>query len=364
MKKIAVVFGTRPEIIKLSPVIRLLQKKRKNFFLLHTGQHYSYEMDRLFFKELELPEPAHQLAVRSKPEEHHGEHVERVMQAVEAVLRRERPKVVLVQGDTNSVAAGSLAAARLSGARLGHVEAGLRSYDHRMPEEINRVISDHVSDFLFVPTPLSRKILLGEGIPGKKIFTTGNTIVDAVFQNLRIARKKADHPARGRAKHSGYFLLTLHRQENVDDKKRLSAILKGLELVTRHFKTPILFPAHPRTLKRLDQFKLSLPEGVDPIRPVGFLDFLKLESDARLILTDSGGVQEEACILRVPCVTLRTSTERPETVQAGANLLTGHDPEVILRSARAMSARGRDWPNPFGDGKAAERIVRILEGAN
>jgi UDP-N-acetylglucosamine 2-epimerase (non-hydrolysing) len=360
-QKIGIIFGTRPEIIKLSPIIRLLQKRRKDFFLLHTGQHYSYEMDRLFFKELELPEPSHQLTLRSKPDEHHGEHVERVTRAIEAVLTRETPQIVLVQGDTNSVAGGSLAAARISGARLGHVEAGLRSYDHAMPEEINRVLSDHISDFLFTPTALSRNILLKEGVSAGKIFMTGNTIVDAVLQNFEIANRKARYPAHGRVKPSGYFLMTLHRQENVDHKKRLASILKGLELVSRHFRTPILFPAHPRTLKRLAEFGLSLPKGIEAMRPAGFLDFLRLEGDAGLILTDSGGVQEEACILRVPCVTLRTSTERPETVRAGANRIAGYDPGRILRCAKAMAARPRDWKNPFGDGRAAQRILAVIE---
>jgi UDP-N-acetylglucosamine 2-epimerase (non-hydrolysing) len=318
-------------------------------------------MDRLFFKELELPEPAHQLALRSKTGEHHGQHVERVMRAIETVLAKEGPSVVLVQGDTNSVAGGSLAAARSSGIRLGHVEAGLRSYDHRMPEEINRVMSDHLSDLLFTPTGLSRNILLREGVAPGKVFTTGNTIVDAVFQNLKIAERKARYPVDDRIKRSGYFLMTLHRQENVDHKKRLRSILKGLELVHRHFKRPILFPAHPRTLKRLSEFGSSLPSGVKAMKPVGFLDFLRLESGAELILTDSGGVQEEACILRVPCVTLRTSTERPETVRAGANRITGCVPERILACAKTMAARRRGWKNPFGDGRASERILNIIE---
>jgi UDP-N-acetylglucosamine 2-epimerase (non-hydrolysing) len=245
--------------------------------------------------------------------------------------------------------------------KLGHVEAGLRSYDRLMPEEINRVVTDHVSDYLFAPTLGARKILRQEGIPDKKIFVTGNTIVDAVLQNLGIAKKKFRKLPYGLEEKQGYLLLTLHRQENVDDKNRLRAILGGLEKVSRHFKLPIIFPAHPRTLKMIKRFGLFLPKGVQVQKPEGFLGFLRLEESAELILTDSGGVQEESCILRVPCVTIRTSTERPETVPIGANVLAGYQSENILRCAKVMYGRKRNWKNPFGDGNASERILRIVE---
>jgi UDP-N-acetylglucosamine 2-epimerase (non-hydrolysing) len=359
-EKIALVFGTRPEIIKLSPIIRRLITQKLPFFLLHTGQHYSYGMDRLFFKELGLPEPKYQLEGRSRFTAFQAEHTGRMMAGIEKILLKERPDTVLVQGDTNSVLAGALAAAKIKGIRIGHVEAGLRSYDRQMPEEINRVLCDHLSDFLFTPTKFSKKILLGEGIPPRKIFVTGNTIVDAVKDHLCLAKKAGEiSPPFGKLKN--YFLMTLHRQENVDDRKRLSAILEGLKLVSDFFKTAIVFPIHPRTQKRLMEFGLSLPKGVEKITPVGFLQFLKWEDGARLILTDSGGVQEEACILGVPCVTIRDTTERPESVQAGANLIAGAEPQRILKGAQKMFSRKRNWKNPFGDGFASDRILRILK---
>ena len=362
-KKIAVVFGTRPEIIKMSPVIRRLQALKKDYFIVHTGQHYSYEMDRLFFKELELPEPKYQLSVHQAPSTGHGHHVARMLSELENILMKEKPRVVLVQGDTNTVLAGALIAAKAGSMKLGHIEAGLRSYDRQMPEEINRIMTDHVSDYLFPPTRGAVKILIREGIDRKKILMTGNTIVDAVVQNLRIAKKKVKKLPYGLSEKKDFFLLTMHRQENVDDRSRLMSILAGLDRVSRYFKTPIIFPAHPRTVKMMKHFGLSLPDGVKEYPPAGFLDFLRLEAAARLILTDSGGVQEEACILRVPCVTLRTSTERPETVEAGGNIIAGYRPADILKAAKRMIRTKRHWKNPFGDGRASEKILRFLESA-
>jgi len=360
-RPIAVVLGTRPEIIKLSALIRLLEKRRSPYFLLHTGQHYSYEMDRLFFKELELPEPKYQLNVHQAPSSGHGHHVGRMLPEMENILLKERPHTVLVQGDTNTVLAGALVASKIHGMKIGHVEAGLRSGDREMPEEINRILTDHISDYLFPPTPDAARTLKAEGIPSRKIFMTGNTIVDAVQQNLALAKRKRGALPYGLSEKKDYFLMTLHRQENVDDPKRLASILKGLEAVSEHFETPILFPAHPRTVKMLKHFGLTLPRRLRIEAPAGFLDFLRLEESARLILSDSGGVQEEACILRVPCVTLRTSTERPETVDAGGNIIAGYHPTEILNAAKRMIGKPRRWKNPFGDGRASERILRIVE---
>ena len=358
-KNVGLIFGTRPEIIKLSPIIRFLEKSKHRYFLLHTGQHYSYEMDKLFFEELELPEPKYKLSVHLTPSIGHGHHTGRMLASVEEILQKEKPSVVMVQGDTNSVLAGALVAAKLSGVKVAHVEAGLRSYDRQMPEEINRVIADHLSDYLFAPTTLSKQILLKEGIKPNKIWVTGNTIVDALNQNLKIAQKGHRSLPYGLRKEEPFFLMTLHRQENVDDKSRFASILEGLGRVIRHFKRPLIFPAHPRTVKMIKHFGMSLPEDLRLVEPVGFLDFLRLEAAAELILTDSGGVQEEACILRVPCVTLRTTTERPETVDAGGNVIAGYEPEKILKAAKRMAAKKRQWKNPFGDGRAAERIVQI-----
>ena len=351
--RVGLILGTRPEIIKLSPLIRLLKKNRADFFLIHSGQHYSFEMDRLFFKELDLPAPEEKLGIRADQVLGHAGHVGRMMTAIERILLKRRPGVVYVQGDTNTVLAGALAASKIAGVRIGHVEAGLRSYDRAMPEEINRMMADHVSDFLFTPTTGAKKILLGEGISPKKIFVTGNTIVDAVYQNLKVAQRKIRLQTK-----TPFMLLTLHRQENVDSPLRLGRIMQGLERVARKTTLPILFPMHPRTGKNLKRFRIRLAKGLGVQKPAGFLEFLKMENEAKLILTDSGGVQEEACILHVPCVTLRTSTERPETLAGGANRLVGYDPGRIASAALAALQQKRNWTNPFGDGHASERILR------
>ncbi len=361
--KICVLFGTRPEIIKLAPVIRRLERERRGYFLLHTGQHHSYGMDRIFFKELELPEPRYKLSVHQTPSLGHAEHTAKMLTAVEKILMAEKPSAVLVQGDTNSVLAGAMVASKMGGVRVGHVEAGLRSYDRSMPEEINRVMADHLSDDLFAPTALAKRTLLGEGIASKKIHVTGNTIVDAVKQNLAIARRSRRPMPAGLAAGERYLLMTMHRQENVDIKDRLASIFTGVERVVRHFKLPLIFPAHPRAVGRMKQFRISPPTGMRLIEPTGFMDFLRLEASAHLILSDSGGVQEEACILGVPCVTLRTTTERPETVTVGANLIAGRKPEAILAAAKRMAGRRRSWANPFGDGRASERIVSVTARA-
>ncbi|CAD6491596.1 MAG: UDP-N-acetylglucosamine 2-epimerase [Candidatus Argoarchaeum ethanivorans] len=355
--KICIILGTRPEIIKMSPVIRACDDRDMDYFTLHTGQHYSYEMDRVFFEEMELPEARYNLDVGSG---RHGGQTGRMLSGIEEVLMREKPDAVLVEGDTNTVLAGALAASKLH-INVGHVEAGLRSYDRRMPEEINRVLTDHISDYLFAPTMKARDNLLIEGIDEAMISVTGNTIVDAVYQNLEIAERKSDVLKHSRLKPKEYFLVTAHRQENVDVKARLKGILDGLSLVCREFSTPVIFPVHPRTFKKIEEFGLET-DGVEMIRPLGFLEFLQLEAGAKLVLTDSGGVQEETCILKVPCVTLRDNTERPETAMVGANVLVGADPEKILDGARTMIGRKRDWKNPFGDGRAGERIVEIMIG--
>jgi UDP-N-acetylglucosamine 2-epimerase (non-hydrolysing) len=276
------------------------------------------------------------------------------------VLQKEQPETVLVQGDTNTVLGGALAAAKLR-ISVGHVEAGLRSYDRSMPEEINRVLTDHISDYLFAPTPVARDHLISEGIDAKKIFTTGNTIVDAVRQNLAISRERHDVLEDMGLDRGKYFLATVHRAENVDDRDRLRGILEGLECISEEFSLPIIFPVHPRTRKRIRDFKLSLVT-ITETRPLGFMDFLQLEANARCVLTDSGGVQEESCILGVPCVTLRDNTERPETLDVGANILAGANAGKVRDAVRTMLSNGKTWENPFGDGRSGETIVRILTG--
>lgn len=346
-KKIAVAIGTRPEIIKMSPVIRELQRLKADHYVVHSGQHYSYGLDRVFFEQLGLPRPGYRLEAGSG---HPGRQTARIIEGAERVFLRNRPDVVLVQGDTNTVLGAAIAAGKL-GIPVGHVEAGLRSYDRTMPEELNRILADHCSDYLFAPTPETRDILLGESIPRKKIFVTGNTIVDAVLQN---SARAVQGPA------GDYILVSLHRQENVDDPARFAKIAEALRQASEKFQMPVIYPMHPRSKKMARRF------GIDfgPVRVVGpadYLTFLGMQRGARLVMTDSGGVQEEACILGVPCVTLRENTERPETVSAGSNMVAGTEPGRILRCARAMMRRGGGWTNPFGGGDAAQKIVGILQ---
>lgn len=353
---ILVVMGTRPEIIKMSPIIRECTRQDLEFSVLHTGQHYSYDMDRIFFEQLDLALPEYKLDVGSG---FHGAQTAAILTGIEKILLKDPPQIVLVQGDTNTVLAGALAASKLH-IPIGHVEAGLRSYDRTMPEEINRIIADHISDQLYAPTTISCHNLLQEGIPQKKITVTGNTVVDAVMQNIRIARDKVDPLGDLGLEPSQYFLVTAHRAENVDDPVRLADILTGLRNVSVHFGLPVVFPMHPRTQKMVREFSLST-EGIMVMDPIGYLEFLVLESMAALILTDSGGIQEEGCILSVPCVTLRENTERPETIDAGANILAGTKPTRILAAAGQMMDRPRNWDTPFGKGDAALRILDVCK---
>lgn len=354
--KVSVILGTRPEIIKMSPIIRHLKEKSLDFFILHTGQHYSYEMDRIFFQELELPDADYNLEVGSGT---HARQTGKMLSEIENVLLQEKPDAVLVQGDTNTVLAGALAASKL-GIKVGHVEAGLRSFDRSMPEEINRIVADHLSDHLFAPTVTARQNLIQEGISDDKIFVCGNTIVDALFQNIGISESKLSVLDDLGLQKEGYFLVTAHRQENVDNEGRLNDIVNGLLDLHRQYDIPIILSAHPRTIKRLAEFDITLPESIRIIEPPGYLEFLQLEKNAKLVLTDSGGIQEETCILRVPCVTLRNNTERPETIDAGSNILVGTNPSKILNGVSMMLKQSRNWVNPFGDGKAAEKIISTL----
>jgi UDP-N-acetylglucosamine 2-epimerase (non-hydrolysing) len=355
--KISIILGTRPEIIKFSPIIRQCELLDLDYYVLHTGQHYSYNMDRVFFEQLELPKPKYSLDVGSGT---HANQTGKMMIGIEKILYMDRPDIVLVEGDTNTVLAGALTAAKL-GVKVGHIEAGLRSYDATMPEEINRVLTDHCSNLLFAPTKKSKLTLLSEGIEREKIFVTGNTIVDAVYENLEISRKRFDAIDR-LGIDQDYFLVTVHRQENVDSKKRFKGILTGLEIVHKDTGLLIIYPIHPRAQKQFKTFDFRV-EGIKIIDPMDYSTFLQLERNAKLVLTDSGGVQEESCILNVPCVTLRDNTERPETLEVGSNMIAGTDPCRIVDAVNSMLKVRRDWKNPFGNGKAGKRIVQILKSA-
>jgi len=355
--KFCIIVGTRPEIIKMAPVIRECQKRKINFFILHSGQHYDYKMDKLFFEELELPQPKYNLKVGSQP---FRKHVGLMMKGMMKIFVKEQPDAVIIQGDTITVLMGAMAAKRWD-IPVAHHEAGLRSHDLTMPEEINRILTDHLSEYLFAPTQDSIKNIKEEGLNAKYYSRTGNTIVDAVQQHIKLADKKVDVLKKFKLTAKKYFLVTAHRQENVDRSQRLKEILAGLGKVKQAYPSyEIIYPMHPRTKKKIAEFQFTVPKGIRVTEPVGFLEFLQLEKNAALCITDSGGVQEESSILRVPCVTIRDNTERPETIKAGMNILAGTDPGKILDCVKTMLNKKIKWKMVFGDGHAGEKIVEEL----
>jgi UDP-GlcNAc3NAcA epimerase len=348
--KVVSIVGARPQFIKaavLSPVLRREHRE----VLVHTGQHYDEPMSQAFFQELGLPEPDYHLGVGSGS---HGEQTGRMLERIEEVLLREQPDYALVYGDTNSTLAGALAAAKL-GIRLGHVEAGLRSGNHRLPEEINRIVADHCSDLLFCPTMTAVNNLIREGITAG-VHPVGDVMYDLLRQHLPVAEKKSDVLERLGLSAGAYYLATVHRAGNTDDAARLADILKGLQRLDE----PVVFPMHPRTRKAVEGASLTMGDGLLAVDPVGYGDMLVLEKRARCVLTDSGGVQKEACLLAVPCVTLRDETEWPETLENGWNVLAGTDPTRIVAAAMRPAPKGQPT-SCFGDGRAAERIVMALE---
>jgi UDP-N-acetylglucosamine 2-epimerase len=363
--RILTVVGARPQFIKCAVVSRALRARHEEI-LVHTGQHHDYGMSELFFEQLAIPEPDLNLGIAGGT---HGEMTGRMIESLERVMVKQMPDAVLVYGDTNSTMAGALAAAKLH-IPVAHVEAGLRSFNRRMPEEINRVVTDHVSSLLFCPTENARALLAKEGISAGVHFT-GDVMFDSVLANLdraRTAIPKAElFAALGFSPAEGcYAFATLHRSENTDDRTRLGAILDALSKIG----LPVLLPLHPRTKRVLTEdadLALRVGGSLKIVEPIGYLELLLVAGEAELVLTDSGGLQKEALFLGVPCVTLRDETEWIETVAAGANIVAGAEMRAILEAAAKMLARGRrsalsaSAQNPFGDGKAAEKIVRILE---
>lgn len=354
--KISIILGTRPEIIKMSSVIRECEKRNLDYFIIHSNQHYSENMDKIFFDDLGIEKPKYNLGIGSG---NHGNQTGKILIQIEEILIKENPDIVLVQGDTNTTLGGALAATKLN-IKVGHVEAGLRSYNRRMPEETNRIVADHVSDYLFCPTEKQKEILLNEGVEENKIFVVGNTVTDAVKQNIKIAEKNSDIMEKMGLKKDGYFLVTAHRALNVDFKENLEKLFDTLKAVKNRFEYTLIYPIHPRTKKMVDSFSIDT-DGIKLIDPVGYFDFLLLEKNARLIFSDSGGVQEESCILNVPCITLRKETERPETVEAGANLIAGIEKDKVLECAEKMINRKRDWKNPYGNGDTGEQIINVIK---
>ena len=359
-KSVAVVVGTRPGIVMFAPIIHELERQHLDHFVIHTGQHYSPNMDAQLFADLELQKPKYKLT-EVKNYTTHGGQTAAMLAGIEEILLKEKPRFVLVGGDANTNLSGALAARKLR-MNVGHVEAGERSNDWRMPEEHNRRIIDHISDQLFATNGKAVQRLKKESVVGQ-IHVVGNPIVDASMQHCRLAENKSDILVELGVESIGYMVLTTHREENVDFKENLLGIFEGIGLVARKFNKPVFFVAHPRTVKRLQEFSLlewvdSLP-GLQIIPAMGYLDFIYLLSQADMIFTDSGGVQQEACIHHVPTVTLRENTEWIETLEHGANRLAGTDPDRIVKEAGRGHEVLREWPVPFGQGNAAKKIVEV-----
>jgi UDP-GlcNAc3NAcA epimerase len=323
--------------------------------LIHTGQHYDARLSHIFFEELGLPAEAANLGVGSAS---HGAQTGQMLERLEAILLEDRPDAVLVFGDTNSTLAATLAAVKLH-IPVGHVEAGMRSFNRRMPEEINRVLTDHVATWHYCATESARRHLEREGVT-EGVVVVGDVMADAVHTFLTRAPERAASAAQLGLTASGYALMTCHRAENTDDPKVLAAVLDGVGRVAE--RLPVLYPVHPRTRARLDAFDLAPPPGVHLVEPVGYLEMLRLTADAALALTDSGGLQKEAYILETPCVTLRTETEWKETVEAGWNTVVGADPDAIANAALAALTGPRPAAHPalYGNGDAAARIAAHL----
>jgi UDP-N-acetylglucosamine 2-epimerase (non-hydrolysing) len=356
--KICIVLGTRPEIIKMASIIRYCEENKLDYYVIHTNQHYSENMDKIFFDELELPHPKYNIGIGSGS---HGEMTGRMMIEIEKIFMTDKPDVVLVEGDTNSVLAGALVASKM-GIKVGHVEAGLRSYDRTMPEELNRIMTDHISDYLFCPTDQQKETALKEGIDDSKIFVTGNTVVDAVFQGAKIAERNSKILSNLALGKDDYIMLTSHRPATVDNEENLALVLEAVkELAIKHDKK-VVFPAHPRTKAKIEEFGIELDDTFVVIEPVGYLDMIMLMLNAFVIVTDSGGIQEEACVLERKTVVIRENTERPEAVEVGGAVLAGNsDKEKIVQFADSLIEKEVIWANPFGDGKSGERILSLLK---
>ncbi|TAN61930.1 UDP-N-acetylglucosamine 2-epimerase (non-hydrolyzing) [bacterium] len=355
--KIVNVVGARPNFMKIAPIIEEMRKFPGSIspMLVHTGQHYDDNMSRQFFKDLELPEPDVFLGVGPGT---HAQQTAKIMVEFEKILVREKPDLTLVVGDVNSTLACALVSVKLN-IPVAHVEAGLRSFDRAMPEEINRLMTDAISDYLFITEKEAEVNLLKEGKPKDKIFFVGNVMIDTLLKN----KAKGDSSGILSELHlasKNYALLTLHRPENVDNEDKLKGLIDILNEIKK--RITVVFPVHPRTKSKLDNLGVSANNGLKLTGPLGYLDFIKLMSEAKCVLTDSGGIQEETTILRVPCLTLRKNTERPATITQGSNMLLGTDREKILKEVmNVLKGKSTNSGIPeLWDGQAAVRIVRIL----
>jgi len=354
--KVMSIFGTRPEIIRLSRIFSLLDKNFDHV-MVNTGQNFTRELNSIFFEQLKIRKPDYDLKVKT---EAYGIEVADIIVKSEELLKKENPDVLLILGDTNSGLSAIPGAHQ--GVKIAHLEAGMRSYDFRMPEEKNRVIIDHLSSVLLPYTNYSRENLIRENIHPGKIFVVGNPIIEVI--DYYMSKIKQNNILKKlKLKKFDYFLITAHRSENVDNTKSLQNIFDGLEKIHKKFKKKIIYPIHPRTASKLLK-KIKVPKGVEIIKPLGFFEFSNLERNAFCLITDSGTVPEESLYFKRPCVTIRESTERPETIEAGSNILTGLKPQNILESVQIITSRkpNWEWNQALGDGKTSSKVINIIRG--
>lgn len=349
------IFGTRPEIIRLSRIFSALDS-HFDHIMVNTSQNYTYELNSIFFKELEIRKPDYNLKIKIGK---YGPEVSDIITKSEEVLLKEKPDVLLILGDTNSGLAAMPAAHH--GIRIAHLEAGMRSYDFRMPEEKNRIIIDHLSSLLLPYTTYSRENLIRENIHPSKIYVVGNPIIE-VINYFQTKIEESVIMEEMKLEPNGYFLVTAHRSENVDNSQTLENIFLFLDNISKRFKKRVIYPIHPRTLSKMK--KLKIPSNLELIKPLGFFDFTKLEKDAFCLITDSGTVPEEALYFGKPCVTVRESTERPEYIEAGSNILAGLDPKNVSDSVKLITSIKSDWKwdESLGDGRTASKVCNILRG--
>ncbi len=352
---IAIVVGTRPELIKIFPLVKELKKKKINFKLIHTGQHYSSNLNEIFLKYFNFLKISYQLNVGSHPQ---SKQTALMMISIEKILDKIKPNIVIVYGDTNTALAGALVASKNKYTKLLHLEAGLRSFELNMPEETNRKIIDHISDYLFAPTKMSKQLLLKEGIDKSKIFLLGNTIKDSI--KILEPEIKKNLNTKLAIKKYNYFLVTIHREENLSTKKRLKKILTLFTQISEKFGKIVIFPCHPRTKSLIKKFKIKLNKKVKIIDPIRYDHFLNLLCFSYLIISDSGGVQEETCILKKKMITLRTKTERQETLKIGCNILSEINFEEVSKKIETIKLRKINWNNPYGQGNISKKMTNQI----
>ena len=353
--KYLLVLGIRPDIINYQPIVKELTRRKCDFVIVHTGQHYSYFFDKLFFKQLDFPKPDYNLKIGSGTQ---AQQLGVLVQKFEKILLKEKPDLVFSFSDANP-ALSAIVATKM-GIKVAHLEAGMRSYDWRMPEEKNRRIIDSFSDYLFTPTSGTKQNLLDEGISPHKIFRVGKPIYDVInnFKNEIDGNKILEKLG---IEKKGFFLVTAHRPENVGLKKPLKNIMDSLKEINQKYGKEVIFPIHPRTRKSIKKFGIKISKGIRLFDPVGFLEFSKLEKNAFCCVTDSGTVQEDSCIFKVPCVTMRISTERSETVEVGSNIVAGLNKKHIVKAVDIMINRKTNWKNPYGTPDSAKKTIYILE---